>query len=149
VKASPECGKDLRRYRTGAPVRVGTGADILTIVTSTAVRRLLAAAALAGLAVATILATAAPASADTPEGWPEEESVDFLNAVLYLGGVPVLIFIAVVALIYGPALARGESIKPGGQPLESQWLGGPRKSAGELAAPDSEDSKAGGAGGTW
>ena len=47
------------------------------------------------------------------------------------------------------ARARGESVRPGEQQLESQWLGGPRKSAGELAAPDGEDSKAGGAGGTW
>jgi hypothetical protein len=134
---------------SGATVRPGTRADILTTVTSTAVRRLLAAAAPTGLAVAAILVTAAPASADTPEGWPKEEPVDLLNAVLYLGGVPVLVFLVVVALIVGPALARGESIKPGEQPLESQWLGGPRKSAGELAAPDSEGSKAGGAGGTW
>ncbi|WP_183100827.1 hypothetical protein [Nocardioides pelophilus] len=117
-------------------------------MTST-VRRLLAAAALAGFAVATVLATAAPASADTPEGWPKEEPVDILDAVLLLGGVPVLVFLVIVAMVLGPALARGESIKPGEQQLESQWLGGPRKSAGELAAPDTEGSKAGGAGGTW
>ncbi|MDZ5623662.1 hypothetical protein [Nocardioides bizhenqiangii] len=118
-------------------------------MTSTAVRRLLAAAAPAGLAVATILATAAPASADTPEGWPEEPSIDFVQMLLILGGIPLLVFLAVVALIYGPPLARGESVRPGGEQLESQWLGGPRKSAGELAAPDTEDSKAGGAGGRW
>lgn len=118
-------------------------------MTSTAVRRLLAAATTAGLAVATLLVTAAPASADTPEGWPEEESIDFVEMLLVLGGIPLLVFIAIVALIYGPPLSRGESIRPGGQPLESHWLGGPRKSAGELAAPDTEDSKAGGAGGRW
>jgi hypothetical protein len=118
-------------------------------VISTAVRRLLAAAAPAGLAVAVLLATAAPASADTPEGWPKEKPVEFLHVLLVLGGIPVLVFVVIVALVYGPALARGESIKPGSQPLESQWLGGPRKSAGELAAPDAEDSKAGGAGGNW
>jgi hypothetical protein len=135
--------------RTGATVGPGTGADILTHVTSTAVRRLLAAAAPAALAVAALLATAAPASADTPEGWTKEEPVDFLHALLLLGGIPLLVFVVIVSLIYGPALARGESVKPGAQPLESQWLGGPRKAAGELAAPDTEDSNAGGAGGTW
>jgi hypothetical protein len=118
-------------------------------VTSTAVSRLFAAAALAWLAVAAVLASASPASADTPEGWPEEEPVDFVEMLLVLGGIPVLVFLAVVAMIYGPPLARGESVRPGGQELESQWLGGPRKSAGELAAPDTEDSKAGGAGGRW
>ena len=118
-------------------------------MTSTAVRRLLAAAALAWLALAAVLLTAAPASADTPEGWPKEEPVDFVEMLLVLGGIPLLVFIVVVAMIYGPPLSRGESITPGGPQLESQWLGGPRKSAGELAAPDSEDSKAGGAGGRW
>ena len=118
-------------------------------MTSTVLRRLLAAAAPVGLAVAALLATAAPASADTPEGWPEERSIDFVQMLLLLGGIPLLVFIAIVALIYGPPLARGESVRPGEQQLESQWLGGPRKTAGELAAPDSADSKAGGAGGTW
>ncbi|WP_183095173.1 hypothetical protein [Nocardioides stalactiti] len=118
-------------------------------MTSTAVRRLLALAVPAGVVVATILATAAPASADTPEGWPKEESVDLLQALLYFGAVPVLVFLVILALGYGPALARGESVKPGEQLPESQWLGGPRKSGGELAAPDTEDSKAGGAGATW
>jgi hypothetical protein len=118
-------------------------------VISTAVRRLLAAASLAGLAVAALLATSSPASADTPVGWPEEQPIDKVHMLLILGGIPLLIFLVIGALVYGPALARGESVKPGGQPLESQWLGGPRKAAGELAAPDAEDSKAGGAGGTW
>ncbi len=118
-------------------------------MTSNAVRRLLAAAASLGLAAAAILITAAPASADTPEGWPKEEPIDFVEMLLVLGGIPLLVFLVIVALAYGPALARGESVKPGAQPLESQWLGGPRKSGGELAAPDAEGSKAGGAGGSW
>jgi hypothetical protein len=133
----------------GTGVGVDAGADIVRPVTSTAVRRLLAAAAPAGLAVAAVLATAVPASADTPVGWPDEESVDIVPMLLLLGGVPLLVFLAIIALVYGPALARGESVKPGAQVLESQWLGGPRKAAGELAAPDAEDSKAGGAGGNW
>ena len=118
-------------------------------MTSTAVRRLLAAASSAGLAIAAVLVTAAPASADTPEGWPKEEEIDFVEMLLIMGGIPLLVFLVVVAMIYGPPLARGESVRPGGEQLESQWLGGPRKSAGELAAPDTEDSNAGGAGGRW
>lgn len=114
-------------------------------MTSTAARRLIAPA---GLAVAAVLAAAAPSAADTPEGWEAEPSIDVLDAILLLGGIPVLVFLGIIALVLGPALARGESIKPGSQQLESQWLGGPRKSA-ELAAPDAEGSKAGGAGGNW
>lgn len=118
-------------------------------MTSPVVRRLLAVAAPAALTLAAVLATAGPAAADTPEGWPKEESFDFLRTLLVFGGIPLLLFIVIVALAYGPPLARGESIRPGAQPLESQWLGGPRKAAGELAAPDGQDSKAGGAGGSW
>jgi hypothetical protein len=55
----------------------------------------------------------------------------------------------VIALVYAPALARGESITPGHQDRDPEWIGGPRKSPDELAAPDSEGSKAGGASGTW
>lgn len=135
--------------RTGAAVRSSTRADILTHVTSTVVRRLLLAAAPLGIATAAVLLTAGPASADTPEGWPEEESVDIVEVLLLFGGIPVLVFLVILAFVLGPPLARGESIRPGGTPLESQWLGGPRKAAGELAAPDSDESKAGGAGGSW
>ncbi len=115
-------------------------------------RALRAASAVAALTLATtvtFLLTAGPASADTPEGWPKEEPVDMLDALLLLGGVPLLVIVVVTAVILGPSLARGESLGGGAPEQDSQWLGGPRKSAGELAAPDSEDSKAGGAGGTW
>ena len=118
-------------------------------MTSTAVRRLLAAAALAWLVGTSLLVTAGPATADTPEGWPEEPTIDKVEMLLLLGGVPLLVFLVIVALIYGPALARGESITPGQPEREPEWIGGPRKSAGELAGPDSEGSHAGGAGGTW
>ena len=69
--------------RTGAAVRSSTRADILTHVTSTVVRRLLLAATPLGIAVAAVLLTAGPASADTPEGWPEEESIDMLQMLLF------------------------------------------------------------------
>lgn len=113
------------------------------------VRRLLAALSLVWLIGVASLAQAGAAAADTPEGWPEEESIDTLQMLLVLGGIPLLVFVAVVVLVFGPSLARGESL-PGASPeSESQWLGGPRKAPGELAAPDAEGSKAGGAGGTW
>ncbi len=118
-------------------------------MTSHATRRILAAATLALATSAVLLLTAGPASADTPEGWPKEEPVDMLEALLLLGGIPLLVIVVVTAVILGPSLARGESLGHSAPDLDSQWLGGPRKSAGELAAPDSEGSNAGGAGGTW
>jgi hypothetical protein len=51
--------------------------------------------------------------------------------------------------VYVPALVRGERLAPGAPLVENQWLGGPRRSAGELAAPDSDSSEAGGASGRW
>ncbi len=109
--------------------------------------------ALAGVIAAVSVLCAGPAAADTPNpqggDWPAEESVDLLQALLLLGGVPLLVFLVISALVLGPALARGESLAPGQHVAESQWLGGPRKATGELAAPDTEDSHAGGAGGRW
>lgn len=95
------------------------------------------------------VALAPPASADVAEGWPQAEPVDMLNAVLLLGGVPLLLFVAIMGAIYLPALVRGERLSPVAPTVENQWLGGPRKSAGELAGPDTETSEAGGASGRW
>ena len=52
-------------------------------------------------------------------------------------------------LVYLPAMVRGERVAPGGAARENQWFGGPRKGTAELAAPDTEESKAGGASGRW
>ena len=95
------------------------------------------------------LALAAPASAEASEGWPASEPVDMLHAVLLLAGVPILLFVAIASAVYVPALVRGERIAPGAAPVHNQWLGGPRKSAGELAGPDGATSEAGGASGRW
>ena len=95
------------------------------------------------------LALAGPASADVPEGWPTPDDVDPLHSILLLGAVPIGLFLLIAVLVYAPAMARGERVAPGAAPVENQWLGGPRKKAGELAAPDGDSSKAGGASGRW
>jgi hypothetical protein len=122
-------------------------------VTSTAVRRLLVALSFTAASALLALATAGPASADTPEprpgNWEAKPDIDVLEALLVLGGIPLLIFVVVTVLFVAPALARGEDLSPNALEPENQWLGGPRKSSGELAAPDAEGSKAGGAGGSW
>lgn len=103
---------------------------------------------LAGFVGATVV-FAHPASAGVPLGWPDPPEIDAWHAILVFAVGPIGLFVAIVALVYAPAVARGESVKPGGSTAESQWLGGPRRTAGELAGPDDEDSRAGGAGGTW
>jgi hypothetical protein len=96
------------------------------------------------------LLLAGPAAAEVPaQGWPEREPVPVLEAFLLIGGVSLLVILVVTVLTLAPALARGERITPGVSPAESQWLGGPRRSAGELAGPDGEGSQAGGAGARW
>ncbi len=100
------------------------------------------------VASATLVALAGPAHADVPEGWSNPDPVDVLPALLLLGGVPVLLFLLIVAAVYVPALARGESTTPGGG-MGDQWFGGPRKGTAELAGADTEESKAGGASARW
>jgi hypothetical protein len=100
-------------------------------------------------AVATVLAVAGPASADVPEGWSNPEEVSMLHALLVLAGIPLLLFVVISVLVYIPSLVRGERVTPGGAAHEDQWFGGPRRGTAELAAPDTEESKAGGASGRW
>lgn len=93
--------------------------------------------------------TAVPAAADVPEGWSEPEPVSALHALVLLGLVPLGLFVLIVLAVYLPAVARGERVAPGAPSLENQWIGGPRKTTGELAGPDTEDSAAGGASARW
>ncbi|MCL2541087.1 MAG: hypothetical protein FWE71_01340 [Nocardioidaceae bacterium] len=120
----------------------------------TVVRRSAAVLTLATLFGTALALAGGAASADTPipgGGWETKPQVNDLQAILLFVGIPILVLLVVSAMILGPALARGEAILPkkGDEEPEGQWLGGPRKSAGELADPDSEGSAAGGAGGTW
>jgi hypothetical protein len=101
---------------------------------------------------------AAPAHADVPEGWgdqTEHNSLDALHALgLYLGA-PLLLFVLIALAVYVPAMVRGEKLLPdhtghGGHALpEGQWIGGPRQGVAELPAADGDDSRAGGASGSW
>ena len=125
--------------------------DVTTPLTSmpSSIRRVLVVAAAGVWLGAASVVLAAPASADVPEYWEEPAKVDKLEAILLLGGVPLLLMVVITFLVYAPSVARGERIAPGHAGTENQWLGGPRKSAGELAGPDTDDSQAGGASGRW
>jgi hypothetical protein len=134
------------------------GATILDRVTTPSslvvlLRRGLAALLALGASVATALAvavlTAAAAGAEVPDGWSNPDPVDPLHVVLVAVLLPLALALVLVALVYGPPLARGERVAPHAPEVQDQWLGGPRKAAGELAGPDGEDSQAGGASGRW
>lgn len=105
------------------------------------------------MATAAVLLVAHPAHADVPLGWgpPEQtDGTDFLTVLWLLIGIPLALILLIVAAIYLPAIARGESVKPGAdRQADAEWLGGPRRAPSELAAPDGENSQAGGASGRW
>ena len=94
-------------------------------------------------------ALAAVVPLDVPVGWSNPSDVNMVEALLLLGGIPLLLFISITLAVYAPSLARGERIAPGQPPVENQWLGGPRTGTAELKGPESEDTEAGGASGRW
>jgi hypothetical protein len=100
----------------------------------------------------------APAYADVPEGWSdqtEHNSPDALHALGVYVGAPLLLFVLIALAVYVPAMARGEKLLPdhagssGPGVPEGQWIGGPRQGVAELPAADGDDSRAGGASGSW
>lgn len=95
---------------------------------------------------------AAPAHADVPEGWAGQDEVnnlDFLGALALYAGAPLLLFVLIALAVYVPAMVRGEKLLPDHSGGEAQWIGGPRQGVAELPAPDGDDSRAGGASGSW
>ncbi|CUR56417.1 conserved exported hypothetical protein [metagenome] len=113
-------------------------------------RRRVRALVLTSAPVLALLAT--PARADVPEGWDgqtEHRSLDFLHALGVYLGAPLLLFVLIALAVYLPALIRGERLLPDHSGGEAQWIGGPRQGVAELPAADGEDSRAGGASGSW
>ena len=102
------------------------------------------------LAVAPVLALlAAPAHADVPDGWAPVSDVDDLHALTLLLGGPLLLFVLIDLAVYLPSMIRGEKLLPDHSGGESQWIGGPRQGVAELPPADGDDSRAGGASGSW
>jgi hypothetical protein len=94
-------------------------------------------------------ALAAVVPMDVPVGWSNPDDVNMVHALLVLGGIPLLLFIAITVAVYVPSLVRGDRIAPGQPPVENQWIGGPRTGTAELKGRDAEDADAGGASGRW
>lgn len=92
---------------------------------------------------------ASPAQANVPEGWSNPADVDPLHAIALLVGAPLGLIIVIALLVFLPAMARREKGADSGSGRDAEWFGGPRKSNDELAAPDTEESQAGGASGKW
>jgi hypothetical protein len=101
------------------------------------------------LAGGLLLAVSGPAGADVPEGWSNPKDVSPVHALLVLAGIPLLLFLLITLAVVLPGVVKGERFTPGGQATEDQWFGGPSKGTAELPAPDTEESKAGGASGRW
>ncbi len=104
--------------------------------------QLVRAARLSALLFPLLVVTLAPhpAVAMTPEGWEESEPISTLNALLLLGGIPLALFLGIVALTVAPSIAKGDtpSVDRWATP---QWFNGP---SGDRALPAASDM--GGAG---
>jgi hypothetical protein len=107
-----------------------------------------------GSATVLLLAYAAPASADIPDGWSDPKPVPVLHFLLLFVGIPLLITVGILAAIYLPGVVRGESVAPAGARTDDQWFGGRRDTA-ELESASAHtdetegDRDTGGAGGSW
>ncbi len=147
--------------RYAAAVRTDSGDSMCSVtgpvINHTERRALTRAVGLTGATAALLVSSlllAGPASAKVGEGWGTQEPVDKLFVLGVLVGIPVALFILIVALVYLPGLARGERVAPGATGPQDQWLGG-RRTTGELAASASGASGAdqsdtdGGAGARW
>ncbi|GAW52290.1 MULTISPECIES: hypothetical protein [unclassified Nocardioides] len=96
-----------------------------------------------------VLGLSGPAGADVPEFWSDPDAVSPVHALLVLAGIPLLLFALITLAVVLPGVIKGERFTPGGQATEDQWFGGPSKGTAALPAPDTEESKAGGASGRW
>lgn len=101
------------------------------------------------LAVVLAVGSAGPAAAAVPEGWSDPEPVSALQFLGVLVVAPVGLALVIALLTYLPSLIRGEGLAPGSSGSGDQWFGGPTHGTAELAEPDRDDSKAGGAGARW
>ncbi len=99
--------------------------------------------------VPALVLLATPAHADMPDGWAPVTDVNDLHALLLLVGGPLLLFVLIVLAVYLPVMVRGEKLLPDHSAGPARWIGGPRQGIAELPAADGDDSRAGGARGSW
>ena len=111
-------------------------------------RPLRAAAVTLGLVLGSL---AAPALAAPPEAWEEVDTGSLMDNLLFLVGVPVVVFVLVTLLIYLPSMMRRQSTEPALAFRErTEWFGGPRKGVEATTSHDAEHSSdKGGASARW
>ena len=115
-------------------------------------RRLLRAAALtSGLVLGSLAAPALAAPPDTDPWQDTGAGSSLLDDLLFLVGVPVLVFVAVALLVYLPSMVRRQSTEPGLAFRErTEWFGGPRKGVDATTGQNAEHAEdKGGAGARW
>jgi uncharacterized protein DUF5130 len=62
---------------------------------------------------AALVAVAVPASAETPNSWPDAEPMSTLDALLVFVGIPAGLFVLIALLVMAPSVARGPRYRPG------------------------------------
>jgi hypothetical protein len=128
----------------------------MTIDTNPARRVVRAATVVTGLALGSLAAPALAAPPDT-DPWQQTDDSPLLNDLLFLIGVPILVFVVLAVLVYLPSRMRRSKSEPalafGERP---EWFGGPRKGvdsatgAGDTAgSTTTETSDKGGASARW
>ena len=96
---------------------------------------------------------AAPALAAPPEAWPEPDNGSVLDNLLFLLGVPLLVFVLLTLLVYLPSMMKRQSSEPALAFRERpEWFGGPRKgveASGSTAAGETHAADKGGSSARW
>ena len=96
---------------------------------------------------------AAPALAARPDTWAEPDTGSLLDNLLFLVGVPVLVFVLLALLVYLPSMMRRQSSEPALAFRDRpEWFGGPRKGVGATAVSETEHADPtdkGGASARW
>ncbi|MBA2772886.1 MAG: hypothetical protein H0U36_02420 [Nocardioidaceae bacterium] len=94
--------------------------------------------------------------ADPPTTWVDPAPISTLHALLFFGGIPLLIIAAITLLVMAPSLAKGPRYRPGQDwDVEPYWFHGPG-----VEAPDAQNraitsgqrqgsEQLGGASGRW
>lgn len=109
------------------------------------------------IAVGSLVGTAAPAAANTPDGWEETDAMPVLDALLLFVGAPLLIAVVLALLVMAPSAIRGDRESGRSRWSEPQWfgagdppaVGAARYERAALEAPVSESEQGGGAGARW
>lgn len=89
-----------------------------------------------------LVAVAAPASADTPSSWPENDPMSTMDVLLVFVGIPAGLFALIALLVVAPSLARGPRYRPG-----VTWLAQSEQFGAQSSGPARSDADAEAAGG--